>query len=264
MFARRLPASGQSGTLESLMTNRDTPNELQSQTIAQLAELAGGLAHELRNPLSTMKVNLKLLAEDLSDESARFEDIRRRALIKVNVLKREADRLQSVFDDFLNLTGSQGLQRQPIDLNAVVDRLIEFFEPMATSQGIALHKVVGVDPLVCPVDEKLLSQALLNLVVNAKDAMPQGGTLTFETRQEGEWAVVSVTDTGIGIAPEDRERIFKPFFSNKASGTGLGLSLTRRIVQEHGGTLGVTSAVGQGTTFALRLPLQLGAAEATG
>ncbi len=161
------------GTLESLMTNKDTQGDLQSQTIAQLAELAGGLAHELRNPLSTMKVNLKLLAEDLSDESARFEDIRRRALIKVDVLKREADRLQSVFDDFLNLTGGQGLQRTPTDLNAVVDRLIEFFEPMATSHGIVLQRIVGVDPLVCPVDEKLLSQALLNLVVNAKDAMPQ-------------------------------------------------------------------------------------------
>jgi signal transduction histidine kinase len=145
-----------------------------------------------------------------------------------------------------------------------VDRLIEFFEPMAISHAIALQRIVGVDPLVCPVDEKLLSQALLNLVLNAKEAMPKGGTLTFETGQTGDWAVVSVTDTGIGIAPEDRERIFKPFFSNKASGTGLGLSLTRRIVQEHGGTLGVTSAVGQGTTFALRLPLRPGAAVANG
>jgi len=246
------------------MTNKDTPNDVQSQTIAQLAELAGGLAHELRNPLSTMKVNLKLLAEDLSDESARFDDIRRRALIKVDVLKREADRLQSVFDDFLNLTGAQGLQRRATNLNAVVDRMIEFFEPMATSRGIALRKVVGLDPLVCPVDEKHLSQALLNLVVNAKDAMPHGGTLTFETGQEGAWAVVSVADTGIGIAPEDRERIFKPFFSNKASGTGLGLSLTQRIVQEHGGSLGVTSTVGQGTTFVMRLPLEPDAAGATG
>lgn len=246
------------------MTDNDTPNDLHARMVAELAELAGGLAHELRNPLSTMKVNLKLLSEDLSDESARFEDVRRRALLKVDVLKREADRLQSVFDDFLNLIGTQGLQLRPTDLNAVVDRLIEFFEPMATSQNIVLRKIVDVEPLVCPVDEQLLSQALLNLVVNAKDAMPQGGTLTFETRAEGGWAVVSVTDTGIGISAVDRKRIFKPFFSNKASGTGLGLSLTHRIVQKHGGTLGVTSEVGRGTTFVLRLPLDPAATEATG
>jgi len=254
----------QSGAVASQMTDKGQRNDEGAHSLAQLAELAGGLAHELRNPLSTMKVNLKLLAEDLSDESSRFEDIRRRALIKVDVLKREADRLHSLFDDFLNLTGNQGLELRPTDLNAVVDRLVEFFEPMATSRGISLRKVAGAEPLTCPADEKLLSQALLNLVVNARDAMPHGGTLTFETRREDDWAIVSVSDTGIGIAPEDRERIFKPFFSNKASGTGLGLSLTQRIVLKHGGKLDVASAVDRGSTFVMRLPLRPASAEPTG
>lgn len=237
------------------MTEERDTHDAKAQTVAQLAELAGGLAHELRNPLSTLMVNLKLLAEDLSDEEGRFGDVRRRALLKVDVLRHEGERLQALFDDFLNLTGPREIDRIPIDLNVVLDRLIEFFEPMATSQGVLMAKNFATLSLICPVDEKLLSQALLNLVVNAKDAMPQGGTLTCSSAREGDWAVVSVADTGVGIAPEDRDRIFKPFFSGKASGTGLGLSLTKRIIEEHGGTLDVSSEVGAGTTFVVRLPL---------
>ncbi len=240
------------------MTDGHDSHNAKPQTVAQLAELAGGLAHELRNPLSTMMVNLKLLAEDLSDEGVSFEDVRRRALLKVDVLRHEAERLQALFDDFLNLTGPRELDRSPVDLNAVLDRLFEFFGPMATSQGVRMEKAFASPTLFCPVDEKLLNQALLNLVVNAKDAMPQGGTLTCASSCDGGWAVVSVTDTGVGIAPEEQERIFKPFFSGKASGTGLGLSLTLRIIEEHGGSLRVSSEVGRGTTFEVRLPLSAG------
>lgn len=238
------------------MTGREEQSgELRAQWVAQLSELAGGLAHELRNPLSTMKVNLKLLAEDLADEEARPEDVRRRALLKVDVLRREADRLQALFDDFLNLTGVHELDCACVDLGTVVARLITFFEPMATSHGVTMRALTRDAPLVCRVDEKLLSTALLNLVVNAKDAMPQGGTLTIETSRDGSDAVLAVSDTGIGIPPEVMDRVFRPFFSNKASGTGLGLALTRRIIQEHGGRLNVQSQVGTGSTFTIRLPL---------
>jgi two-component system sensor histidine kinase HydH len=233
---------------------RASPTEAQ-RAIAEIAELAGGLAHELRNPLSTMMINLKLLAEDLSDTDASPEDVRRRALLKVDTLRREAERLQSLFDDFLNLTGPCRLQRAKTDLNAVVARLIEFFEPLAHSEGIEVRTVGTQNPLVCPVDEKLLSQALLNIVVNAQQAMPEGGELTLTTAVEGDQAVLTVSDTGVGIAQSDRERILRPFFSTKASGNGLGLSLTRRVIQEHGGTLSFESELGRGTTFTIRLPL---------
>jgi len=238
------------------MSGNHDRHDAKSQTVAQLAELVGGLAHELRNPLSTMMVNLKLLAEDLADERVDSENIRRRALLKVDVLRHEAERLQALFDDFLNLTGPRELDRAPADLNAVFDRLIQFFEPMASSQGVKMVKSYATTPLMCPVDEKLLNQALLNLVVNAKDAMPDGGTLTCATSCDADWAILSVADTGVGIAPEEQRRIFKPFFSGKASGTGLGLSLTLRIIEEHGGTLSVSSEVGKGTTFVVRLPLR--------
>lgn len=226
----------------------------QQRTVAEIAELAGGLAHELRNPLSTMMVNLKLLGEDLQDTEARPEDMRRRALLKVDVLRGEAERLQTLFDDFLNLAGPCKLRREALDLNTIVNRLAVFFDPVARSAHIELAVRPSTGPLICEVDEQLLSQALLNLVINAQQAMPSGGTLRFATRAEGAFAVIDVSDTGVGIAESDRERILRPFYSTKSRGSGLGLSITQRIVNEHDGELAFQSEVGRGTTFTIRLP----------
>lgn len=224
------------------------------RTVAEIAELAGGLAHELRNPLSTMMVNLKLLAEDLADAKAPAEDVRRRALLKVDVLRREAERLQSLFDDFLNVTGPCRLQRSPTNVNDIIRRLCEFFEPMAKSHGIGLECDLTEEPLICELDEKLFSQALLNLVINAQEAMPDGGTITLSTARTDDGVQVSVGDTGVGIAPEVQQRVFRPFFSTKATGTGLGLSFVQRIVDEHGGRIHLHSEAGKGTRFTLWLP----------
>lgn len=231
-------------------------SEAPQHTIAEISELAGGLAHELRNPLSTMMLNLELLAEGLRETEAHPDDIRRRALLKVDVLRREAERLQSLFDKFLHLTGPHRLERADIDLNVVVHRLVEFFEPSATSRHIDVQVVGTDDPLVCCVDEKLLRQGLLNLVINAQAAMPGGGLLRITLRSDGRHALIDVSDNGVGVADADRERIFRPFFSTKSGGSGLGLSITQRIVAEHGGTLRFTSSPGKGTTFTVSLPLE--------
>lgn len=233
------------------MTNSDNPAFM---TVVEMAELAGGLAHELRNPLSTMMVNLKLLAENLQDTSTSFEDVRRRSLLKVDVLRREAERLQSLFDDFLTLATPYSLQQTPCDLNKVVARLAEFFEPMLKSNGITLEVRLAIEPVVVRADEKLLSQALLNLVVNAQEAMSQGGRLMLSTSREGDRCILLVADTGVGISPEDGQRIFRPFFSTKSKGTGLGLSITRRIVHAHGGQLAFKSNQPQGTIWTLSIP----------
>lgn len=223
--------------------------------IAEMAELAGGLAHELRNPLSTMMLNLRLLAEDLRDSGSDFQDVRRRALLKVDVLLAEAERLQGLFDDFLSLSGPCNLRKREIDLCDVIHRLTQFFEPLVTSKAIEF-RVTGTDrPIPCSVDEKLLGQALLNLLVNAQEAMPHGGTLDVKVERGDREAIILVCDTGVGITAEDGDRVFRPFFSNKAGGTGLGLSLTRRIVRAHGGSLDFRSEPNKGTTFCMRLPL---------
>ncbi len=229
--------------------------EQYERIIAEMAELAGGLAHELRNPLSTMMLNLRLLTEDLRESGTDFQDARRRALLKVDVLLAEAERLQGLFDEFLSLTGPCNLRMRETDLCDVIGRLTQFFEPLVTSKAIEF-RVTGTDrPIPCTVDEKLLSQALLNLLVNAQEAMPNGGTLDVKVEQGDHEAVILVRDTGVGITAEDGDRVFRPFFSNKAGGTGLGLLLTRRIVREHGGSLDFRSEPNKGTTFCLRLPL---------
>lgn len=224
------------------------------RALAEIAELAGGLAHELRNPLSTMMINLKLLAEDLQDGNVGEGDVRRRGLLKIDVLRREAERLQALFDEFLSLTGPYSLQRTLTDLNAIVARLVEFCEPMMNAHKVRITQVAKVRPLECSVDEKLLSRALLNLAINAQQAMPRGGELTVTTEGDGAVAVIRVSDSGVGIADYDRDRVFRPFFSTKPNGTGLGLSITQRIIQEHGGSLDFVSEVGQGTAFTIRLP----------
>ena len=225
------------------------------RAVIELAELAGGLAHELRNPLSTIMINLTLLAEDLQDLDTHPRDIRRRTLLKVEVLRREAERLQALFDEFLNLAGPCPLQRERIDLHGVVTRLVEFSEPLLSAHRIRVTVHPTCDPLHCLLDEKLLRQALLNIVINAQQAMPDGGELRISTGMDGDWAYLAVADTGVGIPDQYYDRVFRPFFSTKSGGTGLGLSITQRIIHEHGGTLTFHSEVEKGTTFTIRLPL---------
>ncbi|MBU0717401.1 MAG: two-component sensor histidine kinase [Planctomycetes bacterium] len=255
--------------MEQILDNPDAALIVERcrQTIAEMAELAGGLAHELRNPLSTIMINLRLLAEDLQDGRPDADDVRRRALLKVETLRREAERLQNLFDEFLALASPPRLQNRLVDLNGVVKHLVEFFEPLAHSKGIEIQVHVDKSPLTCSADERLLSQALLNIAVNAQEAMPDGGILRIELAHDGKIATVSVSDTGVGISGDDGQRIFQPFYSTKAGGTGLGLSITRRIIREHGGELSFESELGRGSTFRISLPLvdaRPGPAESTG
>jgi signal transduction histidine kinase len=234
------------------------PNQEQNQDrIVELSELAGGLAHEIRNPLSTLKVNLQLLSEDFGEgpDGADIDpDLRRRALQRLATLRSETDRLQHLLDDFLKLVGGHDITSKPQDVNEVVGHLVEFFTPRAEGLGIQMRMSLSDEPLVCQVDEALLKQALLNLCLNAQQAMPDGGELMVQTSSDGAWAHIEITDTGVGIDPEVKTQLFKPFFSTKKGGSGLGLSLTRRIIAEHGGTISVQSEPGKGSRFTVRLP----------
>lgn len=225
------------------------------RAVAEIAELAGGLAHELRNPLSTIMIQLKLLTEDLQDTAVDAEDMRRRALLKVDSVRLEAERLQALFDEFLQLAGPCRLKLAYTDLASVLRRLAEFVEPAARQAGIRVETVLPAGTAMCRVDERLLGQALLNLVINAQQAMPQGGTLRIALTPGPQWMTLEVADTGVGIAPADQARIFRPFFSTKPHGTGLGLSITRRIVADHDGRLEFTSEQGRGSRFTIHLPV---------
>ncbi len=219
---------------------------------SEVAELAGRLAHEIRTPLSTMRMNLDLLAEDFEQPENQRE---RRALIKIDRVRKESHRLQAILEDFLRFVRIQDLKTRPVDLNDLVDEVRDFCEGEGLAQGIVSR--AAFDPGLPRVllDSELFKQALFNLIRNAQIAMPDGGELILTTRREGPWAVLDVVDTGVGIPPENRERIFEAFVSTRPGGSGLGLPTTRRIVEAHGGRLSVESEPGRGSKFTVRLPL---------
>jgi signal transduction histidine kinase len=219
---------------------------------AEIAQLAGGLAHEIRNPLSTMSLNLDLLAEDFQEPQTPRD---RRVLLKIERLKREAQRLQDILENFLRFAKMQDLRREPADLNEIVDELRDFREPGAGAEGIVLRAQYAEDLPRVPLDVELFRQALLNLILNAEHAMPDGGELILRTRREGPWCVLDVIDTGKGMTEDVRARVFDAFYSTRPGGSGLGLPITRKTVEAHGGTISVQSVPGKGSQFTVRLPI---------
>jgi signal transduction histidine kinase len=219
---------------------------------AEISQLAGGLAHEIRNPLSTLSLNLDLLAEDFQDAETPRD---RRVLKRVERLQHEVQRLYGIVENFLRFAKVQDLKLEPTDVNAVVDELRDFYEPNAASRGIVTRTQFATDLPQGLIDVDLFKQALLNLFLNADHAMPSGGELILTTRREDPWIVIDVIDTGQGMTDEVRSRIFDAFFSTRAGGSGLGLPTTRKIVESHGGTIHVRSDPGKGSQFTIRLPV---------
>ncbi len=220
---------------------------------AEIARLAGGLAHEIKNPLSTMSLNLDLLVEDFKGAETPRD---RRVLKKLERVRKETERLNDIVEDFLRFAKVQDLRLEPTDLNAVVDDLRDFCEPQAMGQGIVIRSQYDPSLPSVPLDTDLFKQALWNLIRNAHHAMPDGGELILQTRQDGDSAVLDVTDTGVGMTPDIAAKVFDAFYSTKAGGSGLGLPTTRKIVEAHGGSIALQSEPGQGSRFTIRLPLE--------
>ena len=150
----------------------------------------------------------------------------------------------------------QELKLVTTDLNVIVEDLRDFFEPQAMAQGIVIRTQYETNLPKLSLDVELFRQALLNLLINARHAMPEGGELILRTRAEGCWDILEITDTGVGMSEEVLRRVFDAFFSTRASGTGLGLPTTRKLVEAHGGTINVRSEPGKGSQFTIRLPNQ--------
>jgi signal transduction histidine kinase len=219
---------------------------------AEISQLAGGLAHEIRNPLSTVSLNLDLLAEDFQKPETPRD---RRVLQRVERLQHEVIRLRDILENFLRFARVQELGLESADLNAIVDELRDFYEPTASNKGIVIRTYLAADLPPTRIDADLFKQALLNLVLNAEHAMTSGGDLMLTTRREGPWIVLDVIDTGVGMPDEVRERIFDAFFSTRPAGSGLGLPTARKIIEAHGGSIQVQSEPGKGSQFTVRLPV---------
>ena len=224
--------------------------ERQEEQAALIGTIASGIAHEIRNPLSTLRMNLQLLREDWDDPITEREQKGRK---RIDVLLRETVRLDTVVSDFVRFAAGHALQLEPADLNVLAGELLDFLGPQAERNRIRLVRDFARGLPRIEVDVSLLRQSLLNLLVNALQAMPGGGDITVRTFEEGPFVKVEVRDTGPGIPPENLERIFSLYFSTKPGGTGLGLAMVKKIVEEHGGAVEVRSEPGKGAAFTVCL-----------
>jgi PAS domain S-box-containing protein len=229
---------------------------VQAERLAAVGSMAAKLAHEIRNPLGTIKLNLDLLGDEvgsLGPGSSANTDEAQTLLQAINL---EVRRIQRVADDYLQFGHMPKAHRLPVILNDLVSRELSFLSPLLNTSHIQMRTEFerSLPPVQADADQ--LWQAILNLIRNALEAMPKGGTLELRTASTTDEVVLHLTDTGKGMSEEERLQIFRPFFTTKPVGTGLGLTLTQQIIGEHGGRIECASVVGQGTTFSLSLPLR--------
>ena len=217
-----------------------------------LSGLIGGLAHEIKNPLSTITVNLKLLAEDVQNPE---NDRERHALVRLDVLGEEARRLSTLLDDVLKFVRHPELHRRSCNVNELMQSMVDFYSAQARSAKLTLRHQLHPEALNCDLDMDLIKQAVLNIFINAQQAMPDGGELMIHTSREENCARIDITDTGPGISQSDREKMFEVSFSTKQGGSGLGLPTAKRIIQAHQGSIEVQTTPGRGTNFRISLPL---------
>jgi signal transduction histidine kinase len=227
-------------------------NELaRERHLASLGQMAAGLAHEIKNPLGSIKGSAEILGDDFPPGSRKHEMLR--------VLVKETDRLNRVVEDFLTFARPRPIDRRPTRVNAIVEDTLSQIEPGAASCGVSIARDFDSSVPVVSLDGEKLHQVFLNIALNAVSAMPDGGKLTVETRlrplDAGHQVVVTFKDEGVGIAPEDIDRIFDPFFTRSEEGTGLGLSISHTIVQNHGGRIDVAPNHPKGTVFSIVIPV---------
>jgi PAS domain S-box-containing protein len=221
-----------------------------SAKLAALGRLTSGVAHEVKNPLNAMMIHVELLKERLEDSEA---DVKK----SLEVIGSEIRRLDRVVQGFLRFMRPQELTLKPVDLNGMLQSVCALLEAESLSHRVRF--VLELDPALPAVsgDEELLRQAFINILQNAVQAMPNGGAVRIRTRpEEVDWVRVTVTDQGVGIAPEDVDKIFKLYYTSKPGGNGIGLSVVYRIVQLHDGTVEAKSELGRGTAVIVRLPVR--------
>ncbi|MGC8872969.1 MAG: GAF domain-containing protein [Chloroflexia bacterium] len=218
-----------------------------SARLAAIGELAAGVAHELNNPLTSVIGFAEILLEDLPPGSPFRHDVERILL--------EARRAGDIVRDLLDFARQVRPCQVPTDLNEVLRQTLALTRTRLERNGIAVEESYAEGLPLLPLDAGRMKQVFLNLIQNAAQAMPNGGALRISTMRAGEEVAVTVSDTGVGMPPEVLEHLFEPFFTTKPGGTGLGLSVSLGIVQEHGGRITVESALGKGSSFTVWLPL---------
>ena len=241
------------------------------ERLAELGALTGGLAHEIKNPLSTIGLNVQLASEAIADSSLSEEE-KATLVRRVETVEREATRLANILNDFLRFAGRIKLAPAATDLRHVVEELVDFYRPQCDLHRVLLRADLPSAPVLARVDPALVKQALLNLLINATQVMAaqesgsrelmvrlmaasEPGVKGGRTAPRGDDVAIHVIDTGPGIAPDKHAEIFRPYVTGRKGGSGLGLAVTRRIVEEHGGRIELFSEPGKGSDFVVRLPV---------
>jgi len=230
---------------------------VQTERVAAWRELARRLAHELKNPLFPLQLTVENLIRAHQQSPQMFEEIFRESSA---TLLAEISNLKQIIGRFSEFSTMPQPRLQRVQVNDVVRGVLRLFQAQLESRnGAAIACRPDLRENIEPVaaDPELLHRAISNLVLNAMDAMPRGGTLTLRTWQDLGRVHIDVGDTGIGLTPEECERLFTPYYTSKHHGTGLGLAIVQSVISDHGGTINVQSQPGQGTTFLIELPLNL-------
>lgn len=231
---------------------RQTEETIESERLNAITMLAAGVAHEIGNPLNSLTIHLQLLERYFKARGE--DDDAREAAELTEISLREVRRLDTIITQFLRAVRPQPLERCPLSLKNVINDTLEFVKHEINDRGVFVEArwPEHVQPITG--DETQLKQAVYNIVVNALQAMPDGGMLRIDLEQTDEAVVLNVHDTGKGIPKQELANVFTPYYTTRKEGTGLGLMIVQRIVRDHGATIGVSSEVGAGTTFSIRFP----------
>jgi signal transduction histidine kinase len=230
---------------------RQVGRQLQTaDRLSAISRITGGVAHEVKNPLNAILMHVELARMKLAREDTDIAP-------QMEIISREILRLDRVVKTFLDFTRPVELHPVEVPLDSFVREIVDLAAPQAGAAGIRVTVNADTDAANIRVDEDLMKQAILNVVVNAIQAMPQGGELRIECAVRDEEAEIRISDTGVGIPPELRDKIFRLYYTTKPEGSGIGLAMTFRIVQLHDGAIDFTSEPGKGTTFVLRLPVSV-------
>lgn len=226
---------------------------LQSERLATIGEMSAKVAHEIRNPLSSISLNTELLYDEISnDNGERKSD----AENLIQSILNEVDTLTAISDEYLQFARFPKLETRPASINEVLIELTKFFNKEIVQRCISLKENYASDLPQILLDTKQLKQAFLNILKNSFESMPEGGELSITTRLKDENVEVNITDTGSGINRSDIRRVFEPFYSTKVKGTGLGLALTMKTVEGHGGNINCKSTIAKGTTMIISFPVE--------
>jgi signal transduction histidine kinase len=224
----------------------------QAEKLASIGQLASGVAHEINNPLGVIQCYANLIAKSQPPDPQILQD--------VDIIRKHTDQCRSVVEALLNFSRAAEPQKKETDIHACIDEVVSVLDLQLQKEKFVIARRFDSSLPPITIDGNKIKQVLMNLLINASQAMAEGGRIDIETMRvdDGKAMAILITDTGQGISPEHLPKIFDPFFTTKGpeAGTGLGLSVSYGIIQQHGGQISVDSAPGNGSTFTIRLPLE--------